>query len=83
MNRSHEVIVFIAFASSLHRLHLGLIYGPALKPKISVNNLVLLVNTKSGLAPRIFFIFPPFLREEGRGVRGERGISIKSEEKRG
>ena len=37
----------------------------------------------SGLAPRIFFIFPPFLREEGRGVRGERGISLKSEEKGG
>ena len=38
---------------------------------------------QSGLAPRIFFIFPPFLREEGRGVRGERGISLKSEEKGG
>ena len=40
----------------------------------------------STLAPRIFFIFPPFLREEGRGVRGdsgERGISLKSEEKGG
>ena len=37
-----------------------------------------------GLAPRIFFIFPPFLlREESRGVRGERGISLKSEEKGG
>ena len=32
----------------------------------------ILVPEKTGLAPRIFFIFPPFLREEGRGVRGER-----------
>ena len=30
-----------------------------------------------------FLFFPPFLREEGRGVRGERGISLKSEEKGG
>ena len=29
------------------------------------------------------FYFSPFLREEGRGVRGERGISLKSEEKGG
>ena len=30
-----------------------------------------------------YFFFPPFPREEGRGVRGERGISLKSEEKGG
>ena len=35
------------------------------------------------MAPRIFFIFPPFLREGGGGVRGEGGIPLKSEEKRG
>ena len=31
----------------------------------------------------IFFIFPPFLREGGGGVRGEGGIPLKSEEKGG
>ena len=37
----------------------------------------------TGLAPRIFFIFPPFLREGGGGVRGEGGIPLKSEENGG
>ena len=40
-------------------------------------------NPGAGLAPRIFFIFPPFLREGGGGVRGEGGIPLKSEEKGG
>ena len=39
---------------------------------------------ETGLAPRIFFIFPPFLREGGGGgVRGEGGIPLKSEKKGG
>ena len=37
----------------------------------------------TGLAPRIFFIFAPPLREEGGGVQRGGGISLKSEEKGG
>ena len=37
----------------------------------------------SGLAPRIFFIFCPFLGGGGGGVRGDGGIPLKSEEKGG
>ena len=39
--------------------------------------------TKTGLAPRIFFIFAPLLREEGGGGSEGRGNSLKSEEKGG
>ena len=40
--------------------------------------------SKTGLAPRIFFIFAPLLREEGGGeVQRGGGISLKSEEKGG
>ena len=41
------------------------------------------MKTESGLAPRIFFIFSPFLREGGGGVRGEGGNSSKIRGKRG
>ena len=36
----------------------------------------------TGLAPRIFFIFPPFLREGGGGVRGE-GEFLQNQRKKG
>ena len=51
------------------------------QPPLSANPFSKPMST--GLAPRIFFIFPPFLREGGGGVRGEGGIPLKSEEKGG